>query len=81
MGTSLEIDDSVLEAIQELARKQRRSEGDVASDLIRLALTHPASSGAPESLTRFGFRPFPLAVSARRATNRQVKRLRDDLSI
>ena len=58
MGTSLEIDDSVLEAIQELARKQRRSEGEVASDLIRLALTHPASSGAPESLRGSASAPF-----------------------
>ncbi len=81
MRTTLDIDSSVLDAIKELARRQHRTAGEVASELIRRALTQPAVSGVQEPPARYGFRPFPVADSDDRITNEQVNRLRDDLGI
>ena len=41
MRTTLDIDDPLLEAVKELARRQGTTAGRVASDLIRRALTEP----------------------------------------
>jgi hypothetical protein len=81
MRTTLDIDPSVLNAIKELARRQHRTAGEVASDLIRRALTQPVAIGVCEPSARYGFRPFSVAVADDRVTNEQVNRLRDDLGI
>jgi len=81
MRTTLDIDNNVLEAIKELAHRQHRSAGEVASDLIRRALTQPTVSGVSEPPARYGFRPFPAADAGACVTNEQVNRLRDDLGI
>jgi hypothetical protein len=81
MRTTLDIEDPVLEAIKELARREGRSAGAVASDLIRRALSQPAVTGVREPAARHGFRPFPAATTQDRVTNEQVNRLRDDLGI
>jgi hypothetical protein len=81
MRTTLDIDNSVLEAIKELARREHRTAGEVASDLIRRALTQPAITGVREPPARYGFRPFPISDSGESVTNEQVNRLRDDLGI
>ena len=81
MRTTLDIEDPVLEAIKELARREGRSAGAVASDLIRRALSQPAVTGVREPGARHGFRPFPAATTQDRVTNEQVNRLRDDLGI
>jgi hypothetical protein len=78
--TTLDIDDPVLHAVKELARRDGRTAGAVASDLIRRALSQPAT-GVQEPPAHYGFRPFPAAAADDRVTNDQVNRLRDDLGI
>ena len=80
MRTTLDIDEDVLAAAKELARRQRLSTGRVVSRLLRQGLTdqglpgvtanQPAASVAPVT----GFRPFPVA---RLVTNDQVNALRE----
>jgi hypothetical protein len=81
MRTTLDIEDPVLDALKELARREGRTAGAVASELIRRALTQPATTGIQEPAARYGFRPFPVAPSQDHVTNEQVNRLRDDLGI
>jgi hypothetical protein len=81
MRTTLDIDEPVLHAVKELARRDGRTAGAVASDLIRRALSQPSSTGVQEPAARYGFRPFPAAPADDRVTNDQVNRLRDDLGI
>lgn len=45
MRTTLAIDDDVLSAARKLADQQRRSVGDIISDLARQALRKPAAGG------------------------------------
>jgi hypothetical protein len=80
MRTTLDIDDPLLEAVKELARRQGLTAGRVASDLIRRALTEPAapSAGTPPA---HGFRPFPAAGPGEPVTNEQLNRLRDNLGL
>jgi hypothetical protein len=81
MRTTLDIEDPVLDAVKELARREGRSAGAIASELIRRALSQPAVTGVQEPAPRYGFRPFPAPPSQDRVTNEQVNRLRDDLGI
>jgi negative regulator of replication initiation len=81
MRTTLDLDQSVLQALKELARRDGRTAGAVASDLIRRALSQPAATGVQEPAARYGFRPFAAAAADDRVTNDQVNRLRDDLGI
>ena len=78
MRTTLDIDDDVLEAVKEMARREQISAGKVVSRLLRLAM-----SGTPESATRVtelavvgGFRPFK--PSGRLVTNEAIDKLRDE---
>lgn len=77
MRTTLDIADDVLHAAKELARREKKTAGQMLSELARKALTGvPAtpSAGAPEKF--LGFRPF-----ARRGgvvTNETVGKLRDE---
>lgn len=85
MRTTIDLDDSVLEAVKELARQQDRTIGSVASELLRRALTQPLAAGTgrggatPVGPTAAGFRPFPAGESAVPVSNEQVSRLRDGL--
>lgn len=83
MRTTLDIEDQVLHALKELARREGRSAGAVASALIRRALSQPATvPGVQDSaVARHGFRPFPATAEDPRVTNEQVNRLRDELGI
>jgi hypothetical protein len=81
MRTTLDIEDPVLDALKELARREGRSAGAVASELIRRALTEPPAAGTQEPAARYGFRPFSAAPSQDRVTNEQVNHLRDELGI
>jgi hypothetical protein len=80
MRTTLDIDDPLLEAVKELARRQGLSAGRVASDLIRRALTEPAAPSAGSS-SAHGFRPFPATDAGEPVSNEQVNRLRDGLGL
>lgn len=78
MRTTLEIADDVLQAAREHARREKRSIGDVISDLARRALTTPSSPAlvAKQQNAVYGFRPFPKRGGL--VTNDIIDRLRDD---
>ena len=65
MRTTLDIDNDVLEATKELARKQNAFAGQVVSQLLRKALTGQTDhistlqSAKSKKPTVAGFHPFP----------------------
>lgn len=74
MRTTVSIDDDVLEAVRERARRDGRSIGDVLSELVRRALNGSTGEGAGEEF--HGFRPLP--SRGRPVTNALIDRLRED---
>ena len=79
MRTTLEIEDDVLVAAKELARRSGTTAGRVISGLVRQALTQSAgttASGAREPAAAYGFRPFPSRGGV--VSNDQVDKLRDE---
>ena len=81
MRTTLDIDDAVLEAVKELARREGRTAGAVLSALARQALTgsKPATSSTlAEAPAHYGFRPF---AGTQPVTNTLVDRLRDEQGV
>ena len=66
---------------EELARREGRTAGAVASDLIRRGLARPTMPGVQEAPARYGFRPFVATPAEDRVTNEAVNRLRDELGI
>lgn len=81
MRTTLAIDDDVLIAVKERARRERRSAGEVLSDLARQALTaqspaNTAGSAEPPS-SFFGFEPLPHRGGT--VSNALIDELRDEL--
>ena len=80
MRTTLSLDDDVLLAVKERARREHRTAGEVLSDLARLALTHQQNSDprtGPESF--YGFEPFEHRGPA--VSNALVDRLRDEEAV
>ncbi|MHB8825972.1 MAG: hypothetical protein ACYC5T_14170, partial [Thiobacillus sp.] len=81
MRTTLDIDEDVLVAAKELARRQNLSAGQVVSQMLRKVLTGQAGqSSASEDAgsgaqTIAGFRPFPAGKAV--VTNDAVNRLRE----
>ncbi|MBA3596132.1 MAG: hypothetical protein H0W40_01955 [Methylibium sp.] len=80
MRTTLDIEDDVLAAAKELARRERKSAGAVLSELARRALTGaPASGTAPARSGRkpavAGFRAFP--ARGKVVTDELIDALRD----
>jgi hypothetical protein len=76
MRTTLDIEDDVLAAAKELARRQGTSAGQVVSRLLRLALSGDGGRADTESLLVAGFRPFQ-AANPKLVTNEQIDQLRD----
>jgi hypothetical protein len=82
MRTTLDIDDDLLAAAKELARRQGGTTGQVVSRLLRHSLTGvdaaAAARTAPRRTSRrvASFEPFP-AKPGVVATNEQVNALRD----
>jgi hypothetical protein len=80
MRTTLDIDEDVLAAAKELARRQRLSTGRMVSRLLRQGLTGqgmPVASSDQRNASAppaTGFRPFP---AGRVVTNDQVNALRE----
>lgn len=83
MRTTLNIDDDVLAAVKEIASRESRSAGQVASDMIRKSLTTPVGGDESDTADRFealfGVRPLPKRGVI--VTNEEVNRLRDELGI
>ena len=84
MRTTLDIEDDVLAAAKELARRQGISAGQVVSRLLRAAMSGEvvrdaaASSGASSAVA--GFRPFSVPQQ-QLVTNEQIEQLRDQVGI
>lgn len=74
MRTTLNLDDDVLLAVQERARRERRTIGDVVSELARQALSGRTPAPGEEEL--HGFRPLP--ARGRPVSNAAIDRLRED---
>jgi hypothetical protein len=75
MRTTLDIDDDVLRAAKELARREKKTAGAVISELTRKALTAPPPGERP-SKAAHGFRPFPKRGGM--VTNEQIDKLREE---
>lgn len=76
MRTTLDIADDVLLAVKERAQRERRSAGDVLSELARTALTGVGrGSELAEPETFYGFHPLPKRGGI--VTNELVNRLRE----
>ena len=73
MRTTLDLDEDVLLAVKEIARRRGVSIGKTLSDLARQALSH--QEGAT---TRNGVPLFPLRTEARVVTLELVNQLRDE---
>lgn len=83
MRTTLDIEDDVLAAARELARRQGTTAGQMVSRLLRAALsgapsTGQAAAGAPPSVA--GFRPFQPRAGVV-LTNEQIDQLRDEAGL
>ena len=83
MRTTLDIEDDVLAAAKELARRQGTSAGQMVSQLLRAALRgaaapHLSPSGDSPSIA--GFRPFP-ARAGQLVTNERIDQLRDEAGL
>jgi hypothetical protein len=77
MRTTVNIDPDVLMAVKERARRERRSAGDVLSELARRALTSQGSvAPAGEPVAFFGFEPLPHRGPV--VSNDVVDRLREE---
>ena len=83
MRTTLDIDDEVLVAAKELARRESKTAGQVISELARRAMTQHVPAGGAQSVREpeafYGFRPF--ASRGAVVSNDQIDRLRDDEGI
>jgi hypothetical protein len=82
MRTTLDIADDVLQAAKERARREKKTAGEVISDLARRALTAPHGSLAAdagsvrEPKAVYGLRPFPRRGGV--VTNELIDNLRDE---
>ena len=77
MRTTVDIDNDVLQAAKERARREGKTIGQVISDLARKASSAVAESSAaraPKAV--YGFRPFPKRGGI--VTNELIDRLRED---
>jgi len=77
MRTTLDIDEDVLRAAKELARREKKTAGAVISELARRALGAAPSEAAERGRKALhGFRPFPKRGGL--VTNEIIDKLRED---
>ena len=74
MRTTVDVDEDILLAAKEIARRRNTSIGKVISDLARAALNR-----APEGGTRNGLPLFPRRAGAGVVTPELVNQLRDEM--
>lgn len=78
MRTTLAIDDDVLLVARDMARQQRRSVGEVVSDLARQSL-RPVGSDESSQVMRNGFVLLPVSNPDAVITMEMVNTLREEL--
>ena len=76
MRTTLDIEDDVLAAAKELARRQGTSAGRMISRLLRQAMAGPVATGPAEGASEAVFRPFEV-TEPRLVTDDLIDQLRD----
>lgn len=76
MRTTLSIADDVLFAVKEIARRQKRTAGDVLSDLARKALSGGVQNEVRDAEEIYGFEAFPKRGPA--VSNELIDRLREE---
>jgi len=78
MRTTLDIADDVLMAVKERARRQKRSAGDLLSELAREALTrrYREDPEAKKPKSFYGFEPLPPRGGA--VSNELIDKLREE---
>lgn len=77
MRTTINIDDDLLLAAKQRARRNKRSLGEVVSELLRESLqAQVRDSGAGEESAFYGFDPLPKRATL--VTDDLVERLRDE---
>lgn len=75
MRTTLDIDDDVLRAAKEIARREKRTAGSVVSELARRSLVTPMAE-VREAPPIYGVRPFSPRGGV--VSNELIDRLRED---
>ena len=76
MRTTLDIEDDVLFAAKDLARREKKTAGQIISALARKGLAGTEASTAREPKAVCGFRPFPR--EGRVVSNELINKLRED---
>lgn len=80
MRTTLNIDEDLLIAVKEVAKRESKSAGAVVSNLLRQSLAprerDDPGSRAEKPGAEFGFRPFPKRGVV--VTNELIDRLREE---
>ena len=76
MRTTLDIEEDVLFAAKNLARREKKTAGQVISELARKGLAGAESSTTQEPKAIYGFRPF--AKEGRIVSNELINKLRED---
>ena len=76
MRTTLDIDDDVLFAAKDLARREKKSTGRIITELARKGLSRAATVSARKPKAVYGFRPFP--KEGRIVSNELINKLRED---
>jgi hypothetical protein len=74
--TTINLDEDILLAVQERARREKRSAGQVLSDLARQALTSQVPPAGDAGASHHGFHPLPRRGAA--VSNALIDRLRED---
>ena len=75
MRTTLDIEEDVLFAAKDLARRKKQTVGKVISELARKGLTGAAVLPAGEPKAVYGFQPFP--KEGRIVSNELIDKLRE----
>ncbi len=77
MRTTLDIDDDVLQAARERAKRERKTMGEMISELARRALANAqVTLSVQEPRAVYGLKPF--ASRGGIVTNELIDKLRDD---
>ena len=77
MRTTLDIDDDILAAVKERAKREHRTAGEIISELARASLTRSAHVPATaEPAAVYGLSPFGSRGAV--VTNERIDKLRED---
>ncbi len=78
MRTTLDLDDDVLASAKEIARRERKTAGQVLSELARRALTQGPTPRAPAARTAASTGFVPFASRGSLVSNELIGKLRDE---